>query len=114
MAHGSWMVQHRTTHGSWGGESVVWPMGHGWYDIHDPWVVQRCTMLYGPWVMGKKSLNGVLMTDSNGDDCAQGEDSKDEQVDADCPGENSHDDDDIEDDGVEDEIRQGTYGMGEY
>ena len=60
------------------------------------------------------SIENALMTDSDGDDCAQGEDSEDEQVDADCPGENSHDDDDIEDDGVEDEIRQGTYGMGEY
>jgi len=49
----------RMTHGSWAGESVVWPMGHGWYNIYDPWVVQRYTTLYGPWVMGKKSLNGV-------------------------------------------------------
>ena len=40
--------------------------------------------------------------------------SEGEQVDADCPGKNGHDDDNVEDDGVEDEIWQGTYGMGEY
>ena len=55
IAHGSWAVQHCTTHGPQDGESVVWPMGHGWYNVVWPMghgVVHRCTALYGPWVMG--------------------------------------------------------------
>src|SRR6266478_9028571 len=64
---------------------IVQPMAHGKLILHDPWVVQqdhspwamgcttRCTalygpmghggfvMLYGPWVMGKKSLNPVTL-----------------------------------------------------
>ena len=61
MAHGSWVVQHCITHGPQDGKSIVWPMGHGDF-----------VTMYGPWVMGKKSLKGLELDTSNHNHCLPG------------------------------------------
>ena len=50
------VVQRCITHGSWGGESFVWPMGHGWYNVVQPIGHGVVRALYGPWVMGGTTL----------------------------------------------------------